>query len=83
MSIDCRLYNVSSIFSAGGGKCLENAPPIADFVYPEDLPGQTHDADYQCKLQFFSRSQSCKVSVCACYMLLIKCLYVYAYFVGL
>lgn len=54
----CSVY-----FSSGAGKCLLDTPPMRYFSFPEEMPGQMHDAEEQCRFQYGPQSRQCKIGV--------------------
>ncbi|KAK2173582.1 hypothetical protein NP493_866g01061 [Ridgeia piscesae] len=61
----CSREYITSFLDAGRGKCLEETPSDEDFIYPDVLPGESHDGDAQCRYQYGSQSMQCrKEEVC-------------------
>uniref|UniRef100_H2YPL7 ADAM metallopeptidase with thrombospondin type 1 motif, 6 n=1 Tax=Ciona savignyi TaxID=51511 RepID=H2YPL7_CIOSA len=56
----CSKNYITDFLDAGSGECLLNSPPQRDFQLPTELPGQLHDADEQCRLQYGAASRQCK-----------------------
>jgi len=42
---------------------LEETPSDEDFIYPDVLPGESHDGDAQCRYQYGSQSMQCRKEV--------------------
>uniref|UniRef100_A0A8C6NY30 ADAM metallopeptidase with thrombospondin type 1 motif, 10 n=1 Tax=Nothobranchius furzeri TaxID=105023 RepID=A0A8C6NY30_NOTFU len=62
----CSRDYITSFLDSGMGSCLNNVPPKQEFVYPTTAPGQTYDADEQCRFQCGIRSRQCKYAeVCS------------------
>ena len=51
------------LFSSGSGECLLDKPPIRDFSFPEETPGQMYDAEEQCRFQHGPQSRQCNIGV--------------------
>ncbi|XP_002127703.3 A disintegrin and metalloproteinase with thrombospondin motifs 6 [Ciona intestinalis] len=56
----CSKKYITDYLDSGSGDCLLNTPPQRDFDFPSELPGQLHDADEQCRLQYGASSRQCK-----------------------
>ncbi|XP_050400756.1 A disintegrin and metalloproteinase with thrombospondin motifs 6 [Patella vulgata] len=61
----CSKEYITSFLDSGRGHCLKNVPPQREFKFPEQLAGQRHGSNQQCKLQFGSKSKACNLkNVC-------------------
>ena len=54
-----------TLLSSGRGQCLNNPPPDMEFDYLDEMPGQNHSPDTQCKWQYGPKSVMCKPHVSA------------------
>jgi len=58
-----KLYISYFIASSSAADCLLDGPPLLDFAFPDELPGQLFDADEQCRFQYGAHSRQCKIGV--------------------
>uniref|UniRef100_A0A1A8U2E1 ADAM metallopeptidase with thrombospondin type 1 motif, 6 n=1 Tax=Nothobranchius furzeri TaxID=105023 RepID=A0A1A8U2E1_NOTFU len=56
----CSKDYITSFLDSGRGTCLDNEPMKRDFLYPTMAPGQSYDADEQCRFQYGTSSRQCK-----------------------
>ena len=57
------VYVRACVDSAGRGQCLEETPSDEDFIYPDQMPGQIHNGDDQCRFEYGSQSMQCRKEV--------------------
>ncbi|XP_076815322.1 A disintegrin and metalloproteinase with thrombospondin motifs 6-like isoform X1 [Clavelina lepadiformis] len=57
----CSKQYITDFLDSGSGHCLLDVPPLRDFSFPEEMPGQMHDADEQCRFQYGAQSRHCKI----------------------
>ncbi|XP_077993473.1 A disintegrin and metalloproteinase with thrombospondin motifs 18-like [Glandiceps talaboti] len=56
----CSRQYLKDFLTSTKSLCLENEPnSVAEYRFPEKLPGELYDADLQCKWQFGSRASLC------------------------
>nr|CAB3220001.1 A disintegrin and metalloproteinase with thrombospondin motifs 6 [Phallusia mammillata] len=56
----CSKKYITDFLDSGAGNCLVDSPPSRDFNFPEEMPGQLHDADEQCRFQYGAQSKQCR-----------------------
>jgi len=55
----CSRKYITDYLDEGNGECLLDSPPLRDFKFSEEMPGQIYDASEQCRFQFGASSREC------------------------